>query len=398
MLFIFVLSHQIGRTPMKNLLIDDLQPGMVTAETIYTDRGQMVMDANTTLTPELISKLSYYSIRNVPIKEPDDAPVEQISKTEDSEKNSDAQEHKMQAPTWSRAANPSYAQRVKAKPEFMKFQIEYSKILNSLREIFDGIIANPKAPVNVQYILKECSNLVASCQTSVEMFDKLHNMRLNDDSVYSHCLNVALIAMAMGKWMRFSSKELELVALCGLFHDIGKTSIPDEILNKCGKYTDEEFKMIKQHPLFSYKLLKALPMDDHIKKAALQHHERCDGSGYPQGLTTDEIDNFAHIIAIADVYDAMTAARSYRSPLCPFQVIDIFEKDGLQKYHPKYILTFLKRIANSYQRNRVLLNNGWSANIVMINPHHLTRPMLQLDDGSVIDMLSKPELEIIKII
>ena len=203
MLFIFVLSNQIGRTPMKNLLINDLQPGMVTAETIYTDRGQMVMDANTTLTPELISKLSYYSIRNVPIKEPDDAPVEQISKTEDSEKNSDAQEHKMQAPTWSRAANPSYAQRVKAKPEFMKFQIEYSKILNSLREIFDGIIANPKAPVNVQYILKECSNLVASCQTSVEMFDKLHNMRLNDDSVYSHCLNVALIAMAMGKWMRF---------------------------------------------------------------------------------------------------------------------------------------------------------------------------------------------------
>lgn len=379
---------------MKNLLIDDLQPGMVTAETIYTNRGQMVMDANTTLTPELISKLSYYSIRNIPIKESEAASLEQPDKME----SSAAQEYKAEAPTLSRAANPSYAQRVKAQPEFMKFQIEYSKILNSLREIFDIIIENPKTPVDVRQILDDCSNLIASCQTSVEMFDKLHNMRLNDDSVYSHCLNVALIAMAMGKWMRFSSQDLELVALCGLFHDIGKTSIPDEVLNKCSKYTDEEFELIKQHPLFSYKLLKSLPMDDHVKKAALQHHERCDGSGYPQGLTTDEIDNFAHIIAIADVYDAMTAARSYRSPLCPFQVIDVFEKDGLQKYHPKYILTFLDRIANSYQRNRVLLNNGWSANIVMINPNHLTRPMLQLDDGSVIDMLSKPELEIIKII
>lgn len=383
---------------MKNLIIDDLQPGMVTAEKIYTNRGQMVMDANTTLTPELISKLSYYSIRNVSINESDDTPVEQTHNTKDSEKSSAAQEHKAEAPTLSRAANPSYAQRVKAQPEFMKFQIEYSKILNSLREIFDAIIENPKAPVDVQQILEDCSNLIAFCQTSVEMFDKLHNMRLNDDSVYSHCLNVALIAMAMGKWMRFSPKDLELVVLCGLFHDIGKTSIPDEVLNKTSKYTDEEFEMIKQHPLFSYKLLKSLSMDDHVKKAALQHHERCDGSGYPQGLTTDEIDDFAHIIAIADVYDAMTAARSYRSPLCPFQVIDVFEKDGLQKYHPKYILTFLDRIANSYQRNRVLLNNGWSANIVMINPNHLTRPMLQLDDGSVIDMLSKPELEIIKII
>lgn len=383
---------------MKNLLIDDLQPGMVTAKTIYTNRGQMVMDANTTLTPALITRLSNYSISNVPIKDSEDTSMEHAHKTEESEQSSTIQEQKMEAPTLSRAANPSYAQRVKAQPEFMKFQIEYSKILNSLREIFDAIIENPKAPMDTRQILEDCSNLIASCQTSVEMFDKLHNMRLNDDSVYSHCLNVALIAMAMGKWMRFSPEDLELVVLCGLFHDIGKTSIPDEILNKSSKYTNEEFELIKQHPLFSYKLLKPLPMDDRVKKAALQHHERCDGSGYPQGLTTDEIDNFAHIIAIADVYDAMTAARSYRSPLCPFQVIDIFEKDGLQKYHPKYILTFLDRIANSYQRNRVLLNNGWSANIVMINPNHLTRPMLQLDDGSVIDMLSKPELEIIKII
>ena len=108
--------------------------------------------------------------------------------------------------------------------------------------------------------------------------------------------------------------------------------------------------------------------------------------------------DFAEIIAIADVYDAMTAARSYRSPLCPFQAIDMFEKDGLQLYSPKYILTFLNRIANTYQNNRVLLNNGQSANIVMINDKRLTRPMIQLDNGSVVDMLDLPEWEIIKII
>ena len=94
----------------------------------------------------------------------------------------------------------------------------------------------------------------------------------------------------------------------------------------------------------------------------------------------------------------MTAARSYRSPLCPFQAIAMFEKDGLQKYSPKFILTFLNRIASTYQNNRVLLNNGLSAKIVMINSKHLTKPMLQMDDGSVIDMLSHSDLEIIKII
>ena len=96
------------------------------------------------------------------------------------------------------------------------------------------------------------------------------------------------------------------------------------------------------------------------------HHERCDGSGYPTGLTEDYIDNFAMIVAIADVYDAMTAARSYRSPLCPFEVISKFEEDGFQKYHTKYILVFLKQIASTYQSNRVILSDGRGCTIVML--------------------------------
>lgn len=373
---------------MKNLSIRDLQPGMIVAEPIYTSRGQMIIDKGTILTPALIARMSFYSIYNAKIEELDNI----------SDANEDSQKPQTAAPNPSRASNPSYSQKVKAQPEFMKYQIEYSKEINSIREVFDTIIKNPEAPVDVQQVLNDCADLISLSKTTVELFDKLHNMRLDDDSVYSHCLNVALIARMIGKWLKLPKEEMDILTLCGLFHDIGKTAIPDEILNKPGKYTDEEFALIKQHPLFSYKLLKNLPIDERIKKAALQHHERCDGSGYPQGLTTDDIDDYAEIIAIADVYDAMTAARSYRSPLCPFQAIDMFEKDGLQKYRPKYILTFLNRIANTYQNNRVLLNNGQSANIVMINSKHLTRPMIQLDDGSVIDMLSHSELEITKII
>lgn len=301
-------------------------------------------------------------------------------------------------PNRSRASNPSYSQKIKSQPEFMAYQIAYNKEVNSLRDVFDNIIKNPNAAIDTRKILDDYSELTALTKTTVDLFDKLHNMRLDDDSVYSHCLNVALIAGRMGKWMHFSQEDLEVLTLCGLFHDIGKVQIPDEILNKPGKYTDEEFTLIQQHPLTSYKLLKYLPIDERVKNAALMHHERSDGSGYPQKLKSTQIDDFAEIIAIADVYDAMTAARSYRSPLCPFQAISMFEKDGLQLYSPKYILTFLNRIANTYQNNRVLLNNGQSANIVMINSKHLTRPMIQLDDGSVVDMLNLPEWEIIKII
>jgi HD-GYP domain-containing protein (c-di-GMP phosphodiesterase class II) len=149
---------------------------------------------------------------------------------------------------------------------------------------------------------------------------------------------------------------------------------------------------VKKHPQFGYELLKNLPLDEHIKLAALMHHERCDGSGYPNHLSSDDIDDCAMIVAIADVYDAMTAARPHRAPLCPFQVISNFEKDGLSQYRPKYILTFLEYIASTYQNNRVLLNNGQSANIVMINKNHLSAPIVQLDDQSCINLQEHPDL------
>lgn len=290
------------------------------------------------------------------------------------------------------------SKKVTMKPEFMQFQIEYARILNNTRTLFDTIIDHPETPFDAQMILDGCHNLMPLCKTTVDLFDKLHHMRLDNDSIYAHCLNVALIARMMGKWLKFSPDEKDLLTLCGILHDIGKTSIPDEVLNKPGKYTEQEFLLVQRHTLFGYQLLTPLRINEHIKNSALQHHEFCDGSGYPYGRTSDEIDEFAAIIAIADVYDAMTAARSYRSPLCPFQAIHVFEKDGLQRYHPKYILTFLNHIANAYQNNRVLLNNGQSATIVMINSSHLTKPLIQLDSGDVIDMNANPELEIIKII
>ena len=177
-------------------------------------------------------------------------------------------------------------------------------------------------------------------------------------------------------------------------HDIGKLKIPDDILNKPGKYTDEEFDLVKRHTKFGYELLKPLQIDPHIKKAALLHHERCDGSGYPLKATQKDLDDCSMIVAIADVYDAMTAARSYRAPLCPFQVIERFEQEGLQKYKPKFILTFLQHIASTYQNNRVLLSNGQSANIVMLNQQHLARPIVQLNDNSCIDLSTRLDLHI----
>ena len=260
---------------------------------------------------------------------------------------------------------------------------------NDLKTFFNDFI-HSGGTVNKDALLRETASLIRAQNTTIEFFDMLHNMRQDNDSTYAHSLNVALISRMIGIWLKLPDKELDTLTLAGLLHDIGKTKIPPEILDKQTRLTDEEFQTVRQHPQYGYDILKNQPLDSHIKKTALMHHERCDGSGYPMGLTLDEIDDYALIIAIADVYDAMTAARSYREPLCPFQVIAEFEKDGLQKYKPKYILTFLERIATTYQNNRVILSDGQKAKIVLLNRNHLSKPLVQLDNGECIDLDKSP--------
>ena len=223
-------------------------------------------------------------------------------------------------------------------------------------------------------------------------------MKSIDDTVYAHSINVALISRAIGKWLKLPKSELNELTIAGMLHDIGKAEIPSEILNKTGKLTDEEFELIKSHALKGSKLLKKAGFNSDIQFAALQHHERSDGSGYPRGLEADEISDFASIIAIADVYDAMTSARSYRTPKCAFQVIAAFEEDGLQKYNTKYILTFLERIANAYQNSKVILSDGRSGKIVYINKSRLSRPIVQVDGDEMVDLSRETDITITSIL
>ena len=369
---------------MKEYQTKDLLPGMVTAIPVRTKRGQLIINPNVELTRTLISRLEFYGIASVQITE-----NKQVATPMETPKDPAYFPAKSPVSAPSPVSDASYSQKLKSSPEFQRFQVDFTLRSQDLKNCFDAYLSDG-GTVNKEELLSKTISLVSPKQTTLDVFDMLHNMRQVNDSTYAHSLNVAIISRIIGKWLHFSNEELDTLTLAGLLHDIGKTKIPDEVLNKDGKLTDEEFQMIRNHPKYGYDILKTQPLNSHIKKAALMHHERCDGSGYPMGLTMEEIDDYALIIAIADVYDAMTAARSYRAPLCPFEVIAEFEKDGLQKYKPKYILTFLENIANAYQNNRVMLSDGTSARIVLLNHRRLSKPLVQLDDGACIDLEKSP--------
>lgn len=369
---------------MKEYQTKDLLPGMVTAIPVRTKRGQLIINPNVELTRTLISRLEFYGIASVQITE-----NKQVATPMETPKDPAYFPAKSPVSAPSPVSDASYSQKLKSSPEFQRFQVDFTLRSQDLKNCFDAYLSDG-GTVNKEELLSKTISLVSPKQTTLDVFDMLHNMRQVNDSTYAHSLNVAIISRIIGKWLHFSNEELDTLTLACLLHDIGKTKIPDEVLNKDGKLTDEEFQMIRNHPKYGYDILKSQPLNSHIKKAALMHHERCDGSGYPMGLTMEEIDDYALIIAIADVYDAMTAARSYRAPLCPFEVIAEFEKDGLQKYKPKYILTFLENIANAYQNNRVMLSDGTSARIVLLNHRRLSKPLVQLDDGACIDLEKSP--------
>ncbi len=381
---------------MRKLEPSQLKEGMITAEPIRTPLGQELAPAGTIVTRQLINRMKLYRTEYAIILGEDSvSPVEpeQIAPEEASEPETTSAPSPAPAPdpnpVKTRAeASQTHIQKVGASDEFRSFQISYVQTMALMKISFSKAIEEHQ-PIDTSQLLASISNLLHSRNTIVELFDMIYNMRTTSDSVYAHCLNVALISRMIGRWLRCDPHDLDVLTLAGLLHDIGKLLIPEEILNKPGSLTDEEFAKIKEHPKRGYEIVKNQPnLDPRIKKTVLMHHERCDGSGYPTGLTEDFIDNFAMVVAIADVYDAMTAARSYRSPLCPFQVISKFETEGFQKYYTKYILTFLSHIASAYQNNRVLLSDGRSCNIVMLNQHALSRPIVQFDDNSCLDLSS----------
>ncbi len=369
----------------KEFDTSNLKPGMIVAEPIITRRGQELAKAGSELTAALIARLSFYKIESVVVETKVD--FDNIPKPEP--KPEQKAEPPKAKPTWIEESE-SYSHRIRKSKDFQDFQIQYGKFLSLLKDEFDAYEKNERS-VDCGMLYEEMTPLFQG-KTSIQMFDMIHNIRQVDDSTYAHSLNVALVSRIIGRWCKFSTEDIEVLTIAGLLHDIGKIQIPENVLNKPGRYTDEEFALIQKHPKMSYDILKKSTLDPRIKKAALQHHERCDGSGYPMGLDSDEIENFSCIVAIADVYDAMTAARSYRQPMCPFEVIAAFEKDGLSKYKPQFVLTFLERIAATYQNNRIILNDGRSANIVLLNKNHISKPMVQLTDGNCLDLSREPGL------
>lgn len=173
----------------------------------------------------------------------------------------------------------------------------------------------------------------------------ISKLKAFDEYTYTHCINVSILAVILGKRLGYSRDRLELVGMAGLFHDAGKSVIPDAILNKPGKLTDKEMNVMRTHPLRGYMVLKEQPgIPEDVLRGALEHHEKHDGSGYPRGLKGDEISETARLLTVVDVYDALTSRRVYKDPMPPGKVLAMMYKWRVTDFHPNIVEQFIKSL------------------------------------------------------
>lgn len=366
---------------MKQIPISALVPGMITAEDILTYDSKLIVPKNVVLTENIISRLESYSVYYVNIN---DNLADEFYKPM---APLDSQDLRNAIDVLSFSPQPvSSKEKIKSSSAFQRFAKDFTRCEEHFRDNFMNSL-HKNEPLRINDLLKETLMLLNNEYGDISIFDMLLNMCNKEDSVYAHCIDVALLSNILARWLNFSEADQKMVTACGLFHDIGKFMLPSGVLRKPGKLTPAEFEIVKTHTIEGFHMLNRFNnIPEPVKNAALMHHEKCDGSGYPYGLKGHEIDKFSKIVTIADIFDAMTSERVYRAAMCPFSVIKHFEDNGLQKYEMKYILTFLENVSNSYLNHRVTLSNGLEGDVIFINNDKFSRPVIRTQNNEIINL------------
>ncbi|MEG6611933.1 HD-GYP domain-containing protein [Pseudoclostridium thermosuccinogenes] len=284
------------------------------------------------------------------------------------------------------------------KEAFADTKRKYSEGTNSIKVIIKDLAVGNK--LDYENINEISNSFYENMNSNFAVIDCLNQVKSADEYIYTHCVNVSLYSMLIGKWLKLSENEIKILMNAGILHDVGKSKVPAEILNKRGPLTESEFDIIKKHPLYGLEMINDIPdMNDEIKNAVLMHHERENGTGYPYGLKGANISYFAKIISIADAFDAMTSECVYRHRLTPFETFREFEKAGIGGgyYDPDILLTFLHNISQYYIGSKVMMNTGKVGEVVYVPPHCISRPVVRVED-EYIDLSIQKNIKIVEML
>ncbi len=348
----------------RHHLLSEVQTGMILARPVVSDDMSILLNENTVLTDSMLTLLKTWGLQSLYIKE---------------------------------IVRESGRNVYGFVSERETFAQKYTDIISTLKDVFAKTRYFKEVPLD--QIQELADQTIESLVNATGVISHLASIRAADDYTFRHSLNVGVIAGLLGKWLKVRGKVMREIVLAGLLHDIGKTQVPLQILNKPGPLSADEMAVIKEHPTRGYKLIEETDrIPQSVKLCVLQHHERLDGSGYPAALKDRDIADYARIIAVADTYDAMTSQRVYRSALTPFSVVAEVFGEMFARLDPAVALPFVSHVRDSLIGFMVRLSDGTEARVVYLDKERPVQPVVKLAGGDYIDLEKRRDLTILEVI
>ncbi|MGB9438952.1 MAG: HD-GYP domain-containing protein [Desulfobacterales bacterium] len=249
-------------------------------------------------------------------------------------------------------------------------EVAYAGSIASLKEVIGKVTDN--RPAGIRQTVRIVQKTVDLVIEKRSILLKLSTLRDHDDYTYTHSVNVSILAICLGQHIGLTKNALETLGICGLFHDLGKVDVPLKILNKQGRLTDHEFKVIQKHSLNSVRHISKLRAPRELKSkimlAPFEHHLKYDLSGYPRSWRSEPLSLFGRILTIVDVFDAITSHRIYRTEaISPDQALSMMSESAGKDFDPILLKAFINMLGVYPVGTLVELNTG-EIGLVSENP------------------------------
>ena len=282
-----------------------------------------------------------------------------------------------------------------------KYEEDYRYVYGEMEKLFQEAAATGKLNMDILQPVMASGRLRDLYKEGATAVSMIYTMNQEGDYNLHHCVHLAILGGLMAKWMGLTGIDRQNLVLAGLFLDIGKQFIDKELLEKKGRLTEEEFDILKNHVVDSFKLLESSELSGRadLMNGVIQHHERNDGSGYPSGLEADRISTFGKVLAVLDSYDAMASSRTYAEKRSPFEVFKILYADVLDgKLDSEYAVLFMRKLNAALNGCWLRLSDGTAGRIVYIDESRVTAmPVVQLVDGGFIDLNTVKDITVVEI-
>lgn len=260
-------------------------------------------------------------------------------------------------------------------------ELKIRRLYQEARELQGKFIRQLKAgePIDITPLAAVAEEMVDTMFSHGDAMLCLARIRAKDAYLMEHSMNVAILLANFGRYLGLERSVLKELTLGGLLHDVGKIMTPDEVLNKPGKLTDEEFGIMRQHVVHSHDILLATAgITPTMLEVAANHHERLDGSGYPRHLKGEQLSLYTRMSGIVDVYDAVTADRVYKQGMQPTQAFRILLKGADHHFDRELVTRFIKCMGVYPVGTLVQLSNQRLAIVMQRNPQEPLKPVVKV--------------------